>query len=157
MEKIRKDSKIKERKRKKDRQTDRKKKRKQSSKKHSLCTLRGALHPKIHSEQFVVRRKREPASKITKKERRIPVRNGKDQEGQQNQRKQERKKDRQTDRKKKRKQSSKKRSLCTLRGAHHPKIRNAVPIVFPRHVDNMVDTSEREKERNKEVKKEGNT
>ena len=58
-------------------------------------------------------------------------------------------------RKKQRKQPSKKHSLCTLKGAHHPKIRNAVPIVFPRHVDNMVDTSEREKARSKEVKKEG--
>ena len=42
-------------------------------------------------------------------------------------------------------QPNKKHSLCTLKGAHHPKMRNAVPIVFPRHVDNVDDTSGRKK------------
>ena len=48
-------------------------------------------------------------------------------------------------RKKERRQPNKKHSLCTLKGAHHPKMRNAVPIVFPRHVDNVDDTSGRKK------------
>ena len=56
-----------------------------------------------------------------------------------------------------RKKPSKKHSLCTLKGAHHPKIRNAVPIVFPRHVDNLDDTTERKKSKNehKQARKRG--
>jgi hypothetical protein len=43
-----------------------------------------------------------------------------------------------------------------LKGAHHPKIRNAVPIVFPRHSDNMVNMSERRKHERKRSRMEGN-